>query len=87
VPADGVYGGWLVRGKERLRAAISIGTNPTFSGRERRVEAYVLDFDSDLYGEHVGLDFTARLRPTWHFDTVDALVAQIAADVEAVRTL
>jgi riboflavin kinase/FMN adenylyltransferase len=87
VPADGIYAGWLVRGKERLRAAVSIGTNPTFSGRERRVEAYVLDFDGDLYGEHLALDFTARLRPTWQFDTVDALVAQIAADVEAVRAL
>jgi riboflavin kinase/FMN adenylyltransferase len=87
VPADGVYAGWLVRGKERLPAAISIGTNPTFSGRERRVEAYVLDFDDDLYGEHVGIDFSAHLRPTWSFASVDALVVQIGADVEEVRRL
>jgi riboflavin kinase/FMN adenylyltransferase len=87
VPADGIYAGWLVRGKERLPAAVSIGTNPTFSGRERRVEAYVLDFDGDLYGEHVGLDFVAHLRPTLSFDSVDALVAQIAADVDKTRAL
>jgi riboflavin kinase/FMN adenylyltransferase len=87
VPADGIYAGWLVRGKERLRAAISIGTNPTFSGRERRVEAYVLDFSGDLYGDHVALDFAAHLRPTWHFDTTDALVEQIHHDVAQVRAL
>jgi riboflavin kinase/FMN adenylyltransferase len=85
VPADGIYAAWLVRGKERLPAAVSIGTNPTFSGRERRVEAYVLDFDGDLYGEHVALDFVAHLRPTLPFDTVDALVAQIGQDVEETR--
>ena len=66
VPADGVYAAWLVRGAatatQPLRAAVSIGTNPTFSGRERRVEAYVLDFAGDLYGERVALDFVARLR-------------------------
>ncbi len=87
VPADGIYAGWLVRGKERLPAAVSIGTNPTFSGRERRVEAYVLDFDGDLYGEHVGLEFVARLRPTLSFDSVDALVTQIAVDVDQTRLL
>jgi len=87
VPADGIYAGWLVCGKERLPAAVSIGTNPTFSGRERRVEAYVLDFDGDLYGEHVGLDFVARLRPTLSFDSVEALVAQIDADVADTRHL
>jgi riboflavin kinase/FMN adenylyltransferase len=87
VPADGIYAGWLVRGKERMPAAISIGTNPTFSGRERRVEAYVLDFTGDLYGEHVGLDFVAHLRPTLHFDSVEALIAQIDADVAETRRL
>ncbi|MBA3251463.1 MAG: bifunctional riboflavin kinase/FAD synthetase, partial [Geodermatophilaceae bacterium] len=63
IPADGVYAGRLVRGGNLLTAAISVGTNPTFSGAERRVEAFVLDFDEDLYGEHVGVDFVHRLRP------------------------
>ena len=87
VPADGVYAGHLVHGDERHAAAVSIGTNPTFDGRERRVEAYVLDFDADLYGEHVGLDFTARLRETRRFDDVSDLVAQMDDDVRRTRAL
>jgi riboflavin kinase/FMN adenylyltransferase len=87
VPADGVYAAWLVRGEERLPAAVSVGTNPTFEGRERRVEAYVLDFDGDLYGADVALDFVASLRSadTMRFDSVEALVAQIGRDVANVR--
>ncbi len=87
VPADGIYAGRLVRAGELLPAAISIGTNPTFAGNERRVEAFVLDFTGDLYGEHVGLAFTARLRDTLRFDGVEPLVAQMALDVERTRTL
>ena len=90
VPADGVYAGRLVRASgEVLPAAISIGTNPTFAGRERRVEAYVLDAEPglDLYGEHVGLTFAARLRDTLRFDGVEPLVAQMERDVERARAL
>ncbi|SNT64798.1 riboflavin kinase / FMN adenylyltransferase [Asanoa hainanensis] len=85
IPADGIYAGWLLRRGERLPAAISIGTNPTFSGRERRVEAYILDFDGDLYGERVALDFEVRLRDMLKFDGVEPLVAQMAVDVEQTR--
>jgi riboflavin kinase/FMN adenylyltransferase len=89
VPADGVYAAWLVRAGERLPAAVSIGTNPTFEGRERRVEAYVLDFDGDLYGDEVALDFVALLRAadTMSFDSVEALVEQIGRDVTKTREL
>jgi riboflavin kinase/FMN adenylyltransferase len=87
VPADGIYAGRLIRAKDELPAAISIGTNPTFAGRERRVEAFVLDFDEDLYGERVGLAFTARLRDTIRFDTVEELVTQMGHDVERTRQL
>ncbi|BCJ31004.1 bifunctional riboflavin kinase/FAD synthetase [Actinocatenispora sera] len=87
VPADGVYAGWLMRdgATDRLPAAISIGTNPQFSGKDRRVEAYVLDFDGDLYGDRVELDFIARLRPIRRFDQVELLVAQIESDVRECR--
>jgi riboflavin kinase/FMN adenylyltransferase len=86
VPADGVYAAWLVRGRgERLPAAVSIGTNPTFSGRERRVEAYVLDFDADLYGERLALDFATRLRDMRTYTGVEPLVAQINEDVAQTR--
>ena len=91
VPADGIYAGRLLRRLSRdpevLPAAISIGTNPTFAGRERRVEAYVLDFTGDLYGEHVGLSFTARLRETLRFDGVEPLIEQMGRDVARTRDL
>lgn len=85
IPADGVYAGRLIRSGVELVAAISVGTNPTFSGAERRVEAFVLDFDGDLYGERVGLSFSARLRPTVRFATVEGLVAQMDQDVQRTR--
>ena len=85
VPADGIYAGHRVRGAELLPAAICIGPNPTFAGRERRVEAYVLDFDGDLYGERVALSFASRLRPMVRFATVEGLVAQMDQDVQRTR--
>lgn len=90
VPADGIYAGRLVRTTgERRPAAISIGTNPTFAGRERRVEAYVVDAEPglDLYGEHVGITFAARLRETLRFATVEPLVEQMGRDVERTRAV
>lgn len=92
VPADGVYAGWLRRSDGvALPAAVSIGTNPTFQGAERRVEAFVLDIDDvagfDLYGEHVTLDFVDRLRETVTFDGVEALVEQMGRDVARTREL
>jgi riboflavin kinase/FMN adenylyltransferase len=94
IPADGVYAGWLARlghdGHEAQRwpAAISVGTNPTFDGQHRVVEAYALDRDDlELYGAHVAVDFTARLRGMVRFDSVDALVAQMRDDVAQAREL
>jgi riboflavin kinase/FMN adenylyltransferase len=93
VPADGVYAGWLTAfdpdgvAAECWPAAISIGTNPTFDGRERTVEAYALDRDDlDLYGTHVAVDFAARLRGMVRFESVADLIAQMRLDVEAART-
>ncbi len=87
VPADGVYACRFVHRGQLLPAAVSVGSNPTFSGRERRVEAYVLDVDADYYGENVALDFVARLRGMEKFDTVDKLRLRIADDVDATRRL
>jgi riboflavin kinase/FMN adenylyltransferase len=89
VPADGVYAGWLLRdGGEgsRLPAAVSVGTNPTFDGTERRVEAFVLDAELDLYDEPVAVEFVTRLRGMQRFDGIEPLVAAMARDVEATRT-
>jgi riboflavin kinase/FMN adenylyltransferase len=98
IPADGVYAAWFtvlghgpmagtVVPGERYQAAVSIGTNPTFSGRTRTVEAYVLDSSADLYGQHVALDFVARIRGQQKFDSVDALVAAMDDDTLRARTL
>ena len=86
IPPDGVYAGWLVTHTDRLPAAISIGTNPQFDGRERRVEAYALDRDDlELYAQHVGVDVVARLRGQAVFPSVADLQAQMARDVAAAR--
>jgi riboflavin kinase/FMN adenylyltransferase len=84
VPADGVYAGWL----DGMPAAVSVGTNPTFQGTGRRVEAYAIDeVGLDLYGRVMALDLARRLRPMVTFDGIDALVAQMAVDVEQSRRL
>ena len=94
IPADGVYAGWLAsldavgQEAERWSAAISVGANPTFDGQQRVVEAHALDRDDlDLYGVHVAVDFAARLRGMVRFDSADALVAQMRADIAAARAL
>lgn len=90
VPADGVYAGWLTRLDDpdapRWPAAISVGTNPTFDGVQRRVEAYVLDRDDlELYGVEIAVDFYARLRGQVKYRGMAALIEQMHADVEQVR--
>jgi riboflavin kinase/FMN adenylyltransferase len=96
VPADGVYAGRVVRLDEWGRtvdgpplgaAAISVGTNPTFDVRQRRVEAYVLDFEGDLYGDAIGIEFVTRLRGMEKFESVEDLVAQMNQDVARTREL
>ncbi|MER7129102.1 bifunctional riboflavin kinase/FAD synthetase [Streptosporangium saharense] len=98
IPADGVYAGWLqgvsngnlpaVYGGERWPAAISVGTNPTFEGVPRTVEAYALDRDDlDLYGAHVAVDFGRRLRANLRFDSIEALIEQMHADVDEARRI
>ncbi|MFL6154400.1 MAG: bifunctional riboflavin kinase/FAD synthetase [Ornithinibacter sp.] len=96
VPLEGVYAGWLTRldlpegARDRtMPAAISVGTNPTFETHDRRtVEAYVLDRDDlDLYDERVMVEFTAHIRPTLKFDSVDDLLEAMASDVQRCREL
>lgn len=90
-PADGVYAGWLTRldTGERFPAAISVGTNPTFTGdRERRVESYVLDRDDlELYGVEVQVEFTERLRGMERFEGIQELIATMADDVRRTREI
>jgi riboflavin kinase/FMN adenylyltransferase len=72
---------------ERYQAAVSVGTNPTFSGRTRTVEAYVLDTQADLYGQHVAVDFVARIRGQEKFSSVDDLVVAMDRDTARARTI
>jgi riboflavin kinase / FMN adenylyltransferase len=81
VPPDGVYAGWA---RDR-RAAVSIGTNPHFDGVERRVEAHLLEFDGDLYGDRLVVEIWAPLRGQRRFDSLEMLVSAIDGDVEATR--
>ncbi|MFI5534583.1 bifunctional riboflavin kinase/FAD synthetase [Kitasatospora sp. NPDC051853] len=88
IPADGVYAGWLTAGGERMPAAISVGTNPTFDGTHRTVEAYAIDrVGLDLYGLHVAVDFLAYLRGMEKFDSIEALLDRMADDVKRAREL
>lgn len=88
LPSDGVYAGFvevLGDGPDRP-AAISVGTNPTFDGTHRRVEAYVLDADDlELYGRSLAVRFVERLRGQVRFDDVEALRVQMADDVARTR--
>jgi riboflavin kinase/FMN adenylyltransferase len=65
-------------------AAVSVGPNPTFDEAELKVEAYIIGFQGDIYGQPIAVDFLARLRDIKRFDSTDALVAQMARDVERV---
>jgi riboflavin kinase/FMN adenylyltransferase len=88
IPADGVYAGWLTALGERMPAAISVGTNPTFDGTVRTVEAYAIDrIGLDLYGEEVAVEFLSYLRGMEKFDTIEALLERMADDVKRAREL
>ncbi|NLE18462.1 MAG: bifunctional riboflavin kinase/FAD synthetase [Propioniciclava sp.] len=101
-PADGVYAGWVTRldgldahgaplpdsqEAPTWPAAISVGSNPTFDGHDRRVESFVLDRDDlELYDAPIAVDFCARIRGQVKFTGIEALIEQMDADVAAVRT-
>jgi riboflavin kinase/FMN adenylyltransferase len=90
LPADGIYAGVFV-GADRVErvAAISLGRRPTFyeHADTSLLEAFVLDFSGDLYGDEVAVRFVERLRGEMRFDSVDALVAQMRRDVDDTRRI
>jgi riboflavin kinase/FMN adenylyltransferase len=87
LPVGGIYACWAYLGDELHMAAVNLGTNPTFTPDKRTlsVEAYLLDFDRNIYGEMMRLEFIARLRDELKYDSVEALVKQIHLDVEQTR--
>jgi riboflavin kinase / FMN adenylyltransferase len=85
LPADGVYACDAVVGGRHYGAVTNIGLRPTFDGKRRTVEAYLLDFADDIYGETLRLTLLHRLRGEKKFEGIAALVAQITNDVAAAR--
>lgn len=82
IPADGVYSGLVCwEGQTPLRSVINVGTRPTVGGNDRRVEAHIMNFDSDIYGQHVTVSFHERLRDEMRFDDLESLACQIKDDM------
>ena len=87
IPGDGIYAAWARLGAERFMAATSIGTRPTFGEGARTIEAYILDFDGDVYDHEISLEFVALLRAEAKYDTIEALQEQVERDVRQTRTI
>ena len=89
MPPNGIYACWAHLGSQKFMAATNIGLNPTFTP-ERQIpslEAFLLDFDRDIYGETMQLEFVARLRDEIRYTSVDALIKQIHDDVDKTRAM
>jgi riboflavin kinase/FMN adenylyltransferase len=87
LPADGIYFTLAHLKDAGYRSATSIGVRPTFDPGDRTIETYILDFNGDLYGRQLTIEFVRRLRDELRFETPDALKAQIESDVTIARTL
>jgi riboflavin kinase / FMN adenylyltransferase len=87
IPARGVYAGFVRFGEEEYAACTNVGVAPTFGRTESRVEAYLLDFEGDLYGRVVDIGFVKRIREERRFSGVDELIVQIRRDVEETRII
>ena len=87
VPAKGVYATWVRLGDDRYMAATNIGQRPTFGGDKVTIEAHLLDFSGDIYGEKVELRFEQRLRAEQRFGGLEDLLAQIDRDIAAARRI
>lgn len=85
IPANGVYAGWAKLGNERFMAVTNVGVRPTFAGQGVTVEAHLLDFNRDIYGQQLSVSFETRLRPEKRFNGIDELIAQIKGDSDAGR--
>jgi riboflavin kinase/FMN adenylyltransferase len=87
IPKDGVYAGKAVLSERKYPCAINIGSNPTFGDVETALEVFLIDFDGEIYGESVEVEFHHRLRDEVKFATSEALTSQMRRDVEEARDL
>ena len=85
LPADGIYATLAHVGGRALPSATSVGVRPTFDVVDRTVETFILDFDEEIYGAELALDFVERIRPELQFDSVEALIERMDEDVEQAR--
>jgi riboflavin kinase/FMN adenylyltransferase len=85
LPASGIYAVWVKRDSQRLPGVANIGTCPTFDNQELTLEVHLLDFNGDLYGESLQVEFAARLREERRFPSIGDLAAQIRADMAEAR--
>ena len=87
LPEDGIYAAWAAIGEARYMAATSIGSRPTFADSGHAIESFLLDYDGDLYGRKVRLEFVRRLRDEIKFDSVAALQERVVRDVAETRDI
>lgn len=80
VPATGVYAAWAIHEGKRFRAMMNIGYRPTFEGTGKTIEVHLMDFDKDIYGEELRVDFVQMIREEQKFEGVDELIAQLKRD-------
>lgn len=87
IPGDGVYAAYARVGGKVHRAAVNVGVRPTFGGGDRLIEAYLIDFDGDLYGEQLTVEFVENLRDELRFESTDELVARMDHDIVETRAI
>jgi riboflavin kinase/FMN adenylyltransferase len=87
VPANGIYATYAVLGEERYQSLANVGVRPSFDNGERTVETYILDFEADIYGYDLVVEFVQRLRPEKRFTDIKDLIAQIERDIVEARRI
>ena len=89
IPANGIYACWAYLNDQKYYAAMNVGFNPTFTPDKKtaNVEAHLLDFKREIYGEDLQLEYVARLRDELRFDSVDALLEQIWKDIHETKRI
>jgi riboflavin kinase/FMN adenylyltransferase len=87
IPANGIYAVYTVLGKERYQGVANVGVRPSFDNGERTVEIYILDFEANIYGYDLVVEFVQRLRPEKRFTDIEDLTAQIEKDIVQARRI
>ena len=87
LPSNGIYATFAFINGSKFMSATSIGTNPTFEGNTKTVETYILNFDKDIYGQPIKIEFIKRLRDEMKFSSVESLIAQMDVDIIKIEKI